>query len=183
VETALNPQAPYRADVMSRLRSELHHPGELGRSIRQTLGRILGTEPLREVLVGGNTAMHHLFCGLDVEIANSHALHLSHAGQLRFADGELRWPGPAEFLPCLGGFVGSHLPCVSWPGGWTSRHVRTRSSTSARTARSCGLGARNCVRIHSGRSHLKAAVSARECERAGERSTVCTRARESSAAT
>jgi uncharacterized 2Fe-2S/4Fe-4S cluster protein (DUF4445 family) len=67
VETAINPQARYGADVMSRLQYELRQPGELGRIIRQTLGRMLGGEPLREVVVAGNTVMHHLFCGLEVE--------------------------------------------------------------------------------------------------------------------
>jgi uncharacterized 2Fe-2S/4Fe-4S cluster protein (DUF4445 family) len=32
-------------------------------------------------------------------------------GGYRFPGGELGWPGPAEFLPCLGGFVGSDLLC------------------------------------------------------------------------
>src|ERR1035441_8115915 len=49
VETALNPQARYGADVMSRLQYDLRHPGELGRVIRQALGQMLGGEPLREV--------------------------------------------------------------------------------------------------------------------------------------
>jgi uncharacterized 2Fe-2S/4Fe-4S cluster protein (DUF4445 family) len=111
VETALNPQARYGADVMSRLQYDLGRPGELGGLIRATLGRMLGDEPVREVLVAGNTAMHHLFCGLNVEPL-THAPFLSPAlGGYRFADGELGWPGPAEFLPCLGGFVGSDLLC------------------------------------------------------------------------
>ena len=111
VQTALNPQARYGADVMSRLQYDLSQPGELGRVIREALGRMLGGEPLREVLVAGNTAMHHLFCGLDVEPL-THAPFLSPTlGGYRFADGELGWPGPAEFLPCLGGFVGSDLLC------------------------------------------------------------------------
>ena len=29
----------------------------------------------------------------------------------RFESADLGWPGPAEFLPCLGGFVGSDLLC------------------------------------------------------------------------
>ena len=111
VETALNPQARYGADVMSRLQYDLHHAGELGRTIRQTLGRMLGSEPLREVLVAGNTAMHHLFCGLNVESLTSAPFASTTLGSYRFADGELGWPGPAEFLPCLGGFVGSDLLC------------------------------------------------------------------------
>jgi uncharacterized 2Fe-2S/4Fe-4S cluster protein (DUF4445 family) len=111
VGTALNPQARYGADVMSRLQYELRHPGEQGRVIRRALGRMLGGEPLREVLVAGNTAMHHLFCGLDVEPL-THAPFVSPTlGGYRFEDGELAWPGPAEFLPCLGGFVGSDLLC------------------------------------------------------------------------
>jgi uncharacterized 2Fe-2S/4Fe-4S cluster protein (DUF4445 family) len=55
--------------------------------------------------------MHHLFCGLDVEPL-THTPFLSPTpGGYRFADWELGWPGPAEFLPCLGGFVGSDLLC------------------------------------------------------------------------
>jgi len=115
VQTALNPQARYGADVMSRLQYDLGRPGELGRLIHRALARMLegmlGGEPLREVLVAGNTAMHHLFCGLDVEPL-THAPFVSPTmGACRFADGELGWPGPAEFLPCLGGFVGSDLLC------------------------------------------------------------------------
>jgi uncharacterized 2Fe-2S/4Fe-4S cluster protein (DUF4445 family) len=111
VETALNPQARYGADVMSRLEYDLRQPGELGRIIREALGRMLGGEPLSEVLVAGNTAMHHLFCGLDVAPL-THAPFVSPTlGGQRFADGELGWPGPAVFLPCLGGFVGSDLLC------------------------------------------------------------------------
>ncbi len=111
VETALNPQARYGADVMSRLQYDLRHPGELGRIIRDALGRMLGGEPLREVLVAGNTVMHHLFCGLDVEPL-THAPFVSPTlGACSFADSELGWPGHATFLPCLGGFVGSDLLC------------------------------------------------------------------------
>jgi uncharacterized 2Fe-2S/4Fe-4S cluster protein (DUF4445 family) len=111
VETALNPQARYGADVMTRLEYDLHRPGELGRLIREELGRMLGGEPLREVLVAGNTAMHHLFCGLDVRPL-THAPFVSRTlGGYRFESSDLGWPGPAEFLPCLGGFVGSDLLC------------------------------------------------------------------------
>ncbi|HTT63688.1 MAG TPA: ASKHA domain-containing protein [Bryobacteraceae bacterium] len=111
VETALNPQARFGADVMSRLQYDLHHPGELGRLIRETLGRMLGGAPLGEVLVAGNTAMHHLFCMLGVEPL-THAPFLSPTlDGCRFPAADLGWPGPAEFLPCLGGFVGSDLLC------------------------------------------------------------------------
>jgi len=111
VATGLNPQARYGADVMSRLQYDLRRPGELGRLIREDLGRMLGSEPLVEVLIAGNTAMHHLFCGLNVEPL-THAPFLSPTlDACRFESAELGWPGPAEFLSCLGGFVGSDLLC------------------------------------------------------------------------
>ena len=111
VETALNPQARYGADVMSRLDYDLHRPGELGRLICGELGRMLGFEPLREVLIAGNTAMHHLFCGLDVQPLTHAPFASPTLGACRFEGADLGWPGPAEFLPCLGGFVGSDLLC------------------------------------------------------------------------
>jgi uncharacterized 2Fe-2S/4Fe-4S cluster protein (DUF4445 family) len=93
------------------LQYDLRRPGELGRAVRETLGRMLGTAPLCETLVAGNTAMHHLFCGLDVEPLTRAPFVSPTLGACRFADWELAWPGPAEFLPCLGGFVGSDLLC------------------------------------------------------------------------
>jgi uncharacterized 2Fe-2S/4Fe-4S cluster protein (DUF4445 family) len=111
VETALNPQARYGADVMSRLQYELRRPGELGRLIRQSLAGMVGVEPLREVLVAGNTAMHHLFCSLDVAPLTRAPFASPTLGGYRFENSDLGWPGPVEFLPCLGGFVGSDLLC------------------------------------------------------------------------
>ena len=109
VETGLNPQARYGADVMSRLQYDLGRPGELGGLVRATLGRMLGEEPLREVLVAGNTAMHHLFGGLDVGPLTHAPFASPTLGGYRLEEAKLGWPGPAEFLPCLGGFVGSDL--------------------------------------------------------------------------
>ena len=86
-------------------------PGELCRLIRETLCRMLGNQPLDEVLLAGNTAMHHLFCGLDVEPLTRAPFASPTLGSYRFTASDLGWPGPAEFLPCLGGFVGSDLLC------------------------------------------------------------------------
>jgi len=53
-----------------------------GRLIREALGGMLGGEPLQEVLVAGNTAMHHLFCGLDVEAVVPRSIRLTRTGRL-----------------------------------------------------------------------------------------------------
>jgi uncharacterized 2Fe-2S/4Fe-4S cluster protein (DUF4445 family) len=113
VETALNPQARHGADVMSRIQYDLRHPGELTAMIRQTLGRMLarlaGGRALEEVLIVGNTAMHHLFCGLSVEPLAAVPFLSPELGERRFSARELGWGAQVQFLPCLGGFVGSDL--------------------------------------------------------------------------
>jgi uncharacterized 2Fe-2S/4Fe-4S cluster protein (DUF4445 family) len=113
VETALNPQARHGADVMSRIQYDLRHPGELTVMIRRTLGQMLaraaGGRALEEVLIVGNTAMHHLFCGLSVEPLAAVPFLSPELGERRFSARELGWGAEVQFLPCLGGFVGSDL--------------------------------------------------------------------------
>ncbi len=117
VETALNPQARHGADVMSRIQHDLRHPGELTAMIRQTLGQMLARladdRALEEVLIAGNTAMHHLFCGLNVEPLAAVPFLSPELGERRFSARELGWAvevrSGVRFLPCLGGFVGSDL--------------------------------------------------------------------------
>jgi uncharacterized 2Fe-2S/4Fe-4S cluster protein (DUF4445 family) len=111
VETAVNPQARHGADVMTRLQYDIDHPGELRGLIRATLRRMLGRDPLRHILIAGNTAMHHLFAGLDTAPLTRAPFHSPSLAAQNISAGELDWPGPAGFLPCLGGFVGSDILC------------------------------------------------------------------------
>lgn len=113
IETALNAQARFGADVMSRLQHELRQPGELGRVIRSQIGamldRLAAGRALEEVLVAGNTAMHHLFGGLDVAPLTAVPFLSPRTGPLRLEADSVPWRAPTLFLPCLGGFVGSDL--------------------------------------------------------------------------
>ena len=117
VETALNPQARYGADVMSRVQYELQHPGVLRQLIRRSLGgmvtKLAAGRALREVLIAGNTVMHHLFCGEDVAPLSHVPFRSSALAASRFEARELEWGVASEpdvrFLPCVGGFVGSDL--------------------------------------------------------------------------
>jgi uncharacterized 2Fe-2S/4Fe-4S cluster protein (DUF4445 family) len=113
LESALNAQARHGADVMSRIHFERTSPGELRRLIRAQVGgmlqRLANGRTLEEILLVGNTAMHHLFCALDVEPLAAVPFLSPNLGAVHFTADELGWPGPAEFLPCLGGFVGSDL--------------------------------------------------------------------------
>ena len=72
VETELNPQASFGSDVMNRIRAALHGD-DLTTIVRGALGQTIahlahGREgELVEVVLVGNTVMHHLFSGHDVE--------------------------------------------------------------------------------------------------------------------
>ena len=122
VELALNPQCVHGADVMSRLEFALHGgAGRLAALVRGAIGRMIGrmtvaagrAAEIRRVDLVGNTAMHHLFCGIEVAPLSHAPFEPAEDGLQRLTAGQLGWaiPGnPAiEFLPCLGGFVGSDI--------------------------------------------------------------------------
>ena len=155
VETALNPQSRYGADVMTRLQYDLRQPGELGRLIREELGRMLGGEPLSEVLLAGNTAMHHLFCGLDVEPL-THAPFLSPTlGAHRFEECGIRM-ARSRRIPAVPGWIRGQRSAVRH-----RRHSPGRADAAACALRhrhqrrgDCGIGAGNCVCVHGGRPRV-----------------------------
>jgi uncharacterized 2Fe-2S/4Fe-4S cluster protein (DUF4445 family) len=67
----------------------------------------------------GNTAMHHLFCGVDTEPLSRYPFEPVEDGLKTFTPHELGWDSLGypdllsgllvSFLPCLGGFVGSDI--------------------------------------------------------------------------
>ena len=116
-ETALNPQARHGADLMSRIGFNTLQPGVLRGLIRESLGvmaaNLAVNRTIREVLLCGNTAMHHLFCGLSVEPLSQAPFRTPHLAAHTFLASELGWSvdlhGPITFLPNIGGFVGSDI--------------------------------------------------------------------------
>lgn len=125
VKTALNPQARHGGDVMSRVQFAVAEKGheELQRLIRAEIGKLArmllaasGTQQaasLRRVVLVGNTVMHHLFCGIDLEPLSHYPFEAVDDGLQTMTAKELGWEclgSPVvEFLPCLGSFVGSDL--------------------------------------------------------------------------
>lgn len=119
VRTSLNPQVPYAADIISRVRLARESSSELTSTIRQCIGRIVtdlsrGRESeVGEVVLVGNTVMHHLFCGLDVEPLSHVPFHSQTLQEQQLTPKQLGWPLPpgisVRFLRCLGGFVGSDI--------------------------------------------------------------------------
>jgi uncharacterized 2Fe-2S/4Fe-4S cluster protein (DUF4445 family) len=117
IETSLNPQAAFGSDVMSRIRA-VREGHDLVSPIRFLLGslvaRLVGTHGgITQVLLVGNTVMHHLFSGLDVEALSHVPFESPNLGEQRFTPGELGWDLPEaciiRFVRCIGGFVGSDI--------------------------------------------------------------------------
>ncbi|MCA9239835.1 MAG: DUF4445 domain-containing protein, partial [Planctomycetales bacterium] len=127
VHTGLNPQAAFGADIMSRVHYAVTNDGaaRLTKLIRDYLGKVVkglvdeaiesgrAERALREVVIVGNTAMHHLFAGFDVTPLARCPFAPQELHEARFAPAELDWRVPdsceVRFLPCLGGFVGSDV--------------------------------------------------------------------------
>jgi uncharacterized 2Fe-2S/4Fe-4S cluster protein (DUF4445 family) len=118
VRSALNPQAVYGADVMRRIEAALLRGAgaALTDLIRACVGELVtGLQAgagLREVVLAGNTVMHHLFCGYDVEPLAHVPFQTGRGDLAEFRGGAWSWlPEQARlrFLPCLGGFVGSDI--------------------------------------------------------------------------
>jgi len=124
VRTALNAQARFGADVMSRIQLAVSAADaqRLRHLIRQQIGSLIEQSvfaaqaeaaEITDVVIVGNTVMHHLFCGLDVEPLSRYPFEPAQLGLQSFSAAELGWKlaGPARvrFLPCLGGFVGSDI--------------------------------------------------------------------------
>jgi uncharacterized 2Fe-2S/4Fe-4S cluster protein (DUF4445 family) len=126
VTTALNAQAQHGADIMSRVEFATADNGlaRLSQIVRQQIFGLIEDllqssrqlpEHLKDVVIVGNTVMHHLFCGLDLK-ALAHVPFESTEDSLRvFKPAQLSWQvglrvSPSiRFLPCLGGFVGSDI--------------------------------------------------------------------------
>ena len=109
LRTALNPQSAHGADVMSRVRFSLSN-GELTTLIRSCLAQMIAdladgrAAEIVEVVLVGNTVMHHLFCGLDAEPLAHVPFRSPNLGEQRFSPQQLGWNLPASavirFLPC-----------------------------------------------------------------------------------
>ena len=118
LRTALNPQCVAGADVMSRIRIALDD-GLLTPLIRDRLGSMVReaagvrAQEVRDVVLVGNTVMHHLFCGIDVAPLSHVPFESPALAAREFTAAKLGWGLPAachiRFLPCIGGFVGSDI--------------------------------------------------------------------------
>ena len=87
---------------------------QIGRLLQELLTAAASTaHEVKNVVVVGNTVMHHLFCGISVEPLSHFPFEPVLPGLQVFDAAELGWSLPGHptvrFLPCLGSFVGSDI--------------------------------------------------------------------------
>lgn len=123
VESCLNPQAQFGADIMSRIEYALkdNQRAQLRHLIREQIYALMHNllretaqdAPLQNICICGNTAMHHFFCDIDTTPLSQYPFTTDRLGQMTYKADELGWDLPDNpaitFLPNLGGFVGSDL--------------------------------------------------------------------------
>jgi uncharacterized 2Fe-2S/4Fe-4S cluster protein (DUF4445 family) len=95
----LNPQGRHGADLISRLEAAVQggRADELRQLIRARLGALIAAllvesgraEPLVEIVLVGNTVMHHLFCGRDLEPLAAAPYETGEGGPAEFRSREL----------------------------------------------------------------------------------------------
>jgi uncharacterized 2Fe-2S/4Fe-4S cluster protein (DUF4445 family) len=114
--TALNDQARHGADVLSRAGYALAGgAAELTSLIREQIGAMVAElaagRALSRIVVAGNSAMHHLFGGLDIAPLATYPFLPEQPEVLRFNGEDLGWQTDAaiEVLPCIGGLVGGDV--------------------------------------------------------------------------
>jgi len=124
VRAALNAQARHGADIMSRVEFAVASHGQralekiarqqIGRLIRELMAAAPATDPmLKNIVLVGNTVMHHLFCGISLEPLSHYPFEPPSPGLQTLPADALGWKlagnPTVRFLPCLGGFVGSDI--------------------------------------------------------------------------
>ena len=117
---AVNPQVKFGADLISRIQSCIEgNQAEMQRLVHNKIGEMIQTalkkNPVKvtKIVVVGNTAMHHIFSGLDVHFLSFYPFVSPHCDMQHFSPGRLRWALPEDvtigFYPSIGSFVGSDI--------------------------------------------------------------------------
>ena len=129
IETAINPQARFGGDIMTRIdaATRLKRQNEMQRMIRvQLYGMITelfesskrSKSDLKRIIIVGNAVMHNIFCGLDVTPMGFHPFEPISNNLEIFSPKDLEWDLDGnvsiEFLPGVGSFIGSDILVGAW---------------------------------------------------------------------
>ncbi len=120
VETMVNPQVRFGADLISRIQACLEgSASEMTRIIRAAIGMMITLMlkkhdvELEEVILVGNTVMQLIFSNCDVSPLAAYPFHSTNLGMKILTTTELNWKFKVnkriKFYPSIGSFVGSDI--------------------------------------------------------------------------
>ncbi|MFA5044350.1 MAG: ASKHA domain-containing protein [Candidatus Paceibacterota bacterium] len=120
VETALNPQVKFGADLISRVQACLDgNAAEMTRLIRHSIGNMIESllqkqdVVIKRISIVGNTVMQLIFSDCDVTPLSEYPFQTNNLGSKTFIANELGWNFNVKeeilFLPSIGSFVGSDI--------------------------------------------------------------------------
>ncbi|MEI6755238.1 MAG: ASKHA domain-containing protein [Paludibacter sp.] len=120
VETMLNPQAKFGADLISRVQAYLNGKGnEMTRLIRQSIGNMIEllikkqAVEIQRISIVGNTVMQLIFSNCDLSPLAQYPFHTNNLGSKLFTAHYLGWNfnviEDVMFYPSIGSFVGSDI--------------------------------------------------------------------------
>jgi len=120
VETMLNPQVKFGADLISRIQAWMDGKGaEMVQLIRSAIGTMISLMlkkhpvELQKVVLVGNTTMQLIFSNCDVSALSSYPFHTNNLGLKTFDPADLGWNFKVrqnvQFFPSIGSFVGSDI--------------------------------------------------------------------------
>lgn len=120
VETRLNPQVKFGADLISRILHAMQGDADIMKKlIREAIGEMIGSMllkcnvPIEKVSIVGNSVMQLIFSGNDVTPLASFPFETSDLDAKMFSSKELGWTFDVNesvvFFPSIGSFVGSDI--------------------------------------------------------------------------
>ncbi len=120
VETMLNPQVKFGADLISRIQAWMDgNANEMVQLIRSAIGTMIRLMlkkhevELKKVTIVGNTTMQLIFSNCDVSSLSSYPFHTNDLGLKSFDPADLGWnfnvQENVQFFPSIGSFVGSDI--------------------------------------------------------------------------
>ncbi|HZK96362.1 MAG TPA: ASKHA domain-containing protein [Prolixibacteraceae bacterium] len=120
VETMLNPQVKFGADLISRIQACLDgHEAEMTGIVRSSIGILIRLMlkkydvRLQKIVLVGNAAMQLIFSNCDVIPLSAYPFHINDPGLKTFKTEELGWDFDVkenvQFYPSIGSFVGSDI--------------------------------------------------------------------------
>ncbi len=116
----VNPQVKFGGDLIARIQTCLDgKQTEMQMLIRSKIGKIIRQMQTKhpveisKMMIVGNTVMHHIFCGLNVQPLSLYPFESPELGTKTFSPQNLEWELPAnceiKFHSSIGSFVGSDI--------------------------------------------------------------------------